>query len=659
MRNWLLFCFVFCFAAIAHAVNWDPIPESQLSIAKPRLDPSANAETIFWKVWITDRMLNGEQPQSFTEQYLRIKIYNAKGVEEHSTLDLVSDTPDMRIQDLRARTIKPNGKIIELDNKSVFERTVARAGRIKIKTKALSMPGVEPGDIIEYQWKQYRDNIWDRYRHLYLQREIPTWSVTYFVKPCEELSNYGNYGMVNQTFNAAPMQFQQTPDKFSTVTYQDMPAFKEENNMPPEDQVRAWILLVYSPKGELDPAKYWDKIGKEVYEEYKELMRVDGKVKQKAMELTAGLKTDEEKVKKIHEFCLTNIKNIYHHRDGVTAETRQKLQSNKKPSETLKQGMGDGMDIGFLFAALLNSIEIDARMAMVPGRDTSFFNKGFLDTMFLDRRDIAVRINGQWRFYDPASPYLEEGMLSWQEEGVQALVADDKAPSFVITPMSGPDRSRSIRKAAFKLLPDGAFEGTIEETYSGHAAIEYKSDYDAQTNEERQKSFKESVQARLSTAEVSDIQFENVTDTEKPFIIRYKVRVPGYAEKTGKRILLQPGFFHRNTLPMFSTSARKFDIYFDYPWSEHDEVAIEMPEGFVVETAEKPATLTMGKVGDYRMSVTLSAGKKLVFTRDLRFGDGGVILFPANGYEQLKQTFDFIHQSDTSALTLRSAAKTE
>ena len=86
MRNWLLFIFILCFALAGYPVSWDPIPESQLSITEPRLDPNANAETIFWKTWLTDRVLGGRQPQSIKEQYLRIKIFNARGVEEQLSI---------------------------------------------------------------------------------------------------------------------------------------------------------------------------------------------------------------------------------------------------------------------------------------------------------------------------------------------------------------------------------------------------------------------------------------------------------------------------------------------------------------------------------------------------------------------------------------------
>lgn len=140
------------------AVDWEPISEAQLALEEPRLDPEADSEALFWRVWLTDHLLGGQQPQTIEEQYLRIKIFTERGVENQSTIDLVSVSGERRIGDLRARTIKPDGRIIDLEKNSVFERTVAKASGYTAKTKAFSMPGVEPGDIIEYQWKETQDN---------------------------------------------------------------------------------------------------------------------------------------------------------------------------------------------------------------------------------------------------------------------------------------------------------------------------------------------------------------------------------------------------------------------------------------------------------------------------------------------------------------------
>ena len=52
--------------------------------------------------------------------------------------------------------------------------------------------------------------------------------------------------------------------------------------------------------------------------------------------------------------------------------------------------------------------------------------------------------------------------------------------------------------------------------------------------------FRDLIKEQMSTAEISNIKIENVTDPAKPFVYAFHVRVPGYAQRTGKRLFLQP-----------------------------------------------------------------------------------------------------------------------
>ena len=39
----------------AAAVKWAPIQPAQLAAQAPRIDPDADAEAVFWRVWVTDK----------------------------------------------------------------------------------------------------------------------------------------------------------------------------------------------------------------------------------------------------------------------------------------------------------------------------------------------------------------------------------------------------------------------------------------------------------------------------------------------------------------------------------------------------------------------------------------------------------------------------
>ncbi len=148
------------------------------------------------------------------------------------------------------------------------------------------------------------------------------------------------------------------------------------------------------------------------------------------------------------------------------------------------------------------------------------------------------------------------------------------------TPLSSVEKSVAKRSGKFKLLEDGTLEGTVKIEYTGHLGYNQKMDNYKESAGKQEENLKESLKGRISAAEVSAISVENVSDPEKPFVYQYKVRVPNYAQKTGKRLFLQPGFFEYGTNPMFATATRKYDIYFHYPWSEVDKIEIELPKGF-------------------------------------------------------------------------------
>jgi hypothetical protein len=131
--------------------------------------------------------------------------------------------------------------------------------------------------------------------------------------------------------------------------------------------------------------------------------------------------------------------------------------------------------------------------------------------------------------------------------------------------------------------------------------------------------------------------------------------VPNYAQKTGKRIFLQPGFFEYGENPVFSTATRKYDIFFHYPWSEVDTIEIELPKGFALDSADAPAMLAdPSKIGllDIYMGV-VKESNTLIYKRKFHFGGGGKTLFPVGTYQPLKNLFDGFHKADSHTVTLK------
>lgn len=637
----------------AAAEDWKAVDPAELALKTPTVEKEADAEGLFWEVRIDD---SPDGDLIFTH-YLRVKVFTERGRESQSKIDLPFGNfygGEVKIKDIAARTIKPDGSIVELKKEDIFERTIVKVTGLKVKARSFAMPSVEPGCIIEYRWREVRVNRTAHYLRLQFQRDIPVRRVQYIIKP---------YDYEGLSFNSVTMHGQSQPwvkekNGFYSTTMTNMPAMQEEAYMPPEDQVKTW-MLVYYKRGDAQPdaTKYWNEIGKSFYEDNKSLIKPNDEVKKLAASLIAEAKTDDEKLQRLFDYCRTNIKNTNNDASGLTAEEREKVKENKTPADTLKRGIGNGRDIDTLFAALANAAGFDARIALSPDRGDLFFDKGLPNAYFIDPRNIAVNVGGAWKFFNPGYNYIPYGMLLWREEGEQALITDPKQPLWVETPMSAPEKSQVKRRAKLKLTEDGSLEGDVSVEYSGHWAIERKEEIDEESETQRVDRLIAEVKELMSAAELADIKIENVTDDAKPLLYKFHVRVPGYAQRTGKRIFIQPAFFQRGANPLFATAGRKHPIYFHFPWSEDDHVEIDLPSGYALDNADAPAPFGSGKISEYKPALSITSdGKTLVYKRTFFFGGGSAVLFPVETYSAMKNYFDQLHKQDNHNIALKQTA---
>src|ERR1043166_2359518 len=238
--SYLLIALVVCLLAIAplSAVpvgdDWKPVDPGELALKTPVVQKDADAEAIFWEVKIDD---NPDGDLIFNH-YIRVKVFTDRGRESQSKIDLpfgnLNGRHEVKIQDIAARTIKPDGSIVELNKKDIFERTIVKASGLKVKARSFAMPSVEPGCIIEYRWRETRGRSGAHYLRLQFQRDIPVRRGQYFIKPLE----YVGLGFNSITLHGQSAPWVKEKNGFFSTSMTNMPALVEEARMPPEDQVK-------------------------------------------------------------------------------------------------------------------------------------------------------------------------------------------------------------------------------------------------------------------------------------------------------------------------------------------------------------------------------------------------------------------------------------
>jgi hypothetical protein len=132
--------------------------------------------------------------------------------------------------------------------------------------------------------------------------------------------------------------------------------------------------------------------------------------------------------------------------------------------------------------------------------------------------------------------------------------------------------------------------------------------------------------------------------------------VPGYAQRTGKRLFLEPAFFQKGIGALFSASTRRYPIYFHFSWSEEDKVTIKLPKGYATDNADVPPPINAG-VSQYKVKMGVTTDNSmLIYNRSFSFGAQTILLFPAETYANVKRLFDEVNKSDNHTIALKQRA---
>ena len=642
-----LFCCIFLCSQTAFAgdeIVWRPVSPAELQMKTPQVEPDADAEAIFWEVRLDDKKAG----KLSYNHYVRVKIFTERGRERFSKFD-IPFTKGKKVEDVAARVIKSDGTIIELQPGDIFEREIVTARKIKIKAKSFAVPGIEPGVIVEYQYKETFKGDSANGERLIFQRDVPMQRASYSVRP------YQNTTLQTRFYNMPDTRFVEDPNNkgFLTATLTNVPSLKEEPYMPPDDEVRRWVYLSYQTFGSIFQ---WNFLSGGYSAFLKKASKPSKEIKQKMSELTANASSEEEKLKRIYEFTQTNIKNI-NFDNSITEEQRENIKINDA-DDVLKSRVGNAIFIDLLFASLARAAGFEVNIVLSGDRSENFFNpEKYNSPSFIHPACIAVKVGGEYKYFNPGTPYLPYGKLVWNEENVTAMVIGEGGHVWNKTPLSQINESPANRSGKFKLLEDGALEGTVRLEYEGQQAIARRREGYNSSPAKREEDVKDEIKNHISAAEISDVSIENFSDNTKPLTYVFKARVPNYAQKTGKRLFLQPGFFEYGSSPVFSSATRAHSIYFSYPWSEKDTVEIELPKGFELDNADSPGLVSdPNKIGMLDIKISVDKSKNIImYNRSFHFGGGGNILFPATVYQPLRNLFNAFHKADTHTITLKQS----
>lgn len=627
------------------AVGFQPVNPEELKMTSEPQAPGAPAIILYRQV---DRDDNRYTPHE--DNYFRIKILTEEG-RKYANVELPFEKEWETITALHARTIKPDGSIVDFNGK-VFDKTVAKRRGSAYLVKAFTLPDVEVGGIIEYYFTSDFKEYYVYDSHWILSEELFTRSARFSLKP---YSSYYNDFHLRWTWQGLPggATPKQDPRGMVEMEAHNIPAFNPEDYMPPENELKARVDFIYDQDTpESDPDKYWQRFGK------KRNSALEGFVgKRKAMEeavaqIVSPGDAPEVKLRKIYDRVQKIRNTSYEIRKTEQEEKRDKEKVINNVEDLWKRGYGDGMQLTWLFLGLARAAGFEANGCWVADRRNYFFNPKLMQAGRLDSNVVLVKVNGKDMYFDPGGQFTPFGLLAWSETGTVGRKLDGDGGSWIQTTLPQSSESQVQRAATLKLSDTGDLEGKLTITYTGLEAMYRRLEERHQDEAARKKYIEDSVKEQIPAA--SEVDLTNKPDwdaTETPLVAEVSLKIPGWVSSAGKRALLPVGFFSAPEKHTFEHADRVFPLYFSYPYQKQDDVTVELPAGWKIESVPAQKTQDLKAIG-YDLKV--ENGRNTVHI--VRKLNVDVMLLEQKYYSTVRKFYEIVRTADEQQVILQPSA---
>ena len=230
--------------------EWLPITPEELKMTGEPKAPGAPAITLYRQVDRDDS--DPMRPHEYN--YVRKKIFTEEG-RKNADVEIPVLKGQWDAHSIKARTIRPDGSIVNFDGK-VYEKEIVKARGLKFLAKTFTLSDVQPGSIIEYHYMLDFAEGYVFNSHWNLSDDLFTKTAKFTLKP------YGQWALRWSWPNGLPEGAKPPVQEHSSIHMeaQDIPAFQVEDDMPPEGAMKFLVDFIYSEDTpEKEPDKFWKK----------------------------------------------------------------------------------------------------------------------------------------------------------------------------------------------------------------------------------------------------------------------------------------------------------------------------------------------------------------------------------------------------------------
>jgi hypothetical protein len=591
----------------------------------------------------------GEDGKLTTVSTYAVRILNREGRDE-AVAEVGYETDIEKVRDFHAWLIRPSGQVKSYGKDEIIDLTdsndVYDESRVK---KIVASSDAEPGAVFGYQTTTetrpfFYQSTW------YFQVAAPV------VSSRLTLTLPAGWRASSVTFNHAEV----TPAASGT-TYtwelRDLPPLEWEPASPSLTNLAPRVAVKYFPtEGVKNPGVRSFETWSDVSRWYSELSDVqatpDERIATKARELTAGAKTELDKIRAIGQY----VQKIQY----ISIQIGVGRWRPHAASEVMAKSYGDCKDKANLMRAMLKSLNIQSYPVLIFAGDPTYVREAWVSPGQFNHCIIAVKVSdetkaatvidlpavGRLLIFDATDDDTPVGDLPYKEQGSFALIAAGDSGSLVKMPETPSEANSVERQIAATLSPDGALSATVSDRAIGQRAVAYRREFHRFSRPEYVKRIEDWVTSGATAARVSKVE-----PTDRSNEGRFDLDVDFYAGSYGqlmqqRLLVFKPALVSRRESLFLTEAARIHPIVLDsHAFTE--TLHLKLPAGFEVDELPDPLKLD-ASFGSYNTTYAVKDGE-LVFTRTLAQRAGTI---PAAQYQTVRIFFERIRAAELAPVVL-------
>jgi hypothetical protein len=638
----LLAALIFAGEEAKAGVGFQPVSQEELKMTGEPLAPGAPAIILYRQV---DR---DDNPRAAHEDiYLRIKILTEEG-RKYADVEIPFDKRREDIVSLRARTVRPDGSAVELRG-DVLEKNLKKANldgkRINRSAKVFTLSDVQVGSIVEYSYTRDFHQFVIFNSHWFLNEGLFTRRAQFSLRPFPGAPIRWTWN--NLPPGAAPPK--QGADHMVRMQVSNIPAFEVEDYMPPANELKARIDFIYRPGGVgKDQEAFWRDLGKDWNGDLESFIGKRSAMEGVVAQIVTASDSSEVKLRQIYD-RVQRLRNTSYEPTKTEQEESREHEKGNNVEQVWARAYGSRTQLNWLFLALARAAGFDAYGCWFSDREDYFFSPITKEGWKLDASVVLVKMNGKDLYLSPGAAFTPFGFLPWSETNVPGLRLDKKGGTWIRTALPQASESRIELLGKLKLTSAGDLEGDITVTFTGLEAQSARVD-ERNADEVDRKSYLEQDIVSLvgPPAEAQLTNRPEWSNSEMPLVAEFRLKVPGWASSTGKRLIIPALVFSTGSKGLFERKDRVHPIYFEFSHERIDVVTIDLPSGWEATGSTVPQDMDAGLLS-YSLKVEEGPGR-LRMTRKLKID---TMLVDQQDYPDLRNFFQVVRSADAGQILLQ------